>query len=296
MKKHFKKKKRLGSYPFFEVVLTMTLALSLLGTFALLLLLTDNLTRRIKQSIEIQVFLKQDVSESERIKLGYILSDLDFVARENGAASIRYIPKTEAAKEFSEEIGEDFVEYIGKNPLSDVFVLHIDEQYQTPAHFGLIKEKIESLASVQEAAYVEKLVEKINKNLRQVSILLIGLSLALFIAVVVIIHHAIRLALFSQRFLIRSMQLVGATSSFILRPFLLRSLGYGLFASLLAVAGIYALLNVGNKYIEQLILLQNQQQTIGLFIVLVFLGIFTNYISTYFAIRRYLKMSLDDLY
>ena len=209
---------------------------------------------------------------------------------------ITFVSKAAAAASFSAEIGEDFVRYIGENPLSDLLIVQVDEDYQHPEQLRSIQSKIESLRGVLEAAYVEQLVESIHRNLTKLSMLLIGLTCLLFIAVIIIMHHAVRLALFSQRFLIRSMQLVGATSSFIKRPFLWRATLYGFLTASGACLGIYGLLTIASNHIDYLDMLVPRTPLILLFVGIFSVGISTSYFSTRGAITRYLRMSLDDLY
>ena len=221
--KRFHKRRKLGGIPFVGVFFSMTLALFILGIFGGLMLFAKEFTRKIRENVEIQVFLQRSVTESQIIAVRSTLSSMPFVAQKNGRAQITFVSKDDAAEAFSKEIGEDFVRYIGENPLSDLFIVRVAEDSQNPAQLRNIKAKIESLRSVLEVAYVEKLVESIYENITKLGILFVSLMVLLFIAVVVIMHHAIRLSLFSQRFLVRSMQLVGATAGFIKRPFLLRS-------------------------------------------------------------------------
>ena len=288
--------RKLGSISFSGLFFSMALALFILGIFGLLVVLAENLTARIKQSVEVQVFLQKNVSKSKVIAIRNTLSGMSFVAKENGRAQISFISKKAAADTFSKEIGEDFVRYIGDNPLSDLLIVRIDEAYQSPEQLRSIKAKIESLRDVLEATYVEKVIESIYKNLAKISTILIALTLILFAAVVVIIYNAVRLAIFSQRFLIRSMQLVGATSSFIQRPFLLRAVFYAFLAAEVASTALYALIYFAERQIPHLKLLESQQQLLLLALIVFVVGMVTSYLSTRSAISKYLRMSLDDLY
>ena len=274
----------------------MSLALFILGIFGLLVALVQNLSTKIKQSVEVQVFLQKNVSESQIISLRNTLSTMDFVAKDQEKAQITFISKKGAAETFSKEIGEDFVRYIGDNPLSDLLIIRIDEAHQSPTQLRSIKAKIESLKNVLEATYVEKVVESIYKNLGEISTVLLFLMLILFTAVVIIIYNAIRLAVFSQRFLIRSMQLVGATDSFIQRPFLLRTVFYAFLSAEIACTALYALIYFAERQIPQLELLKNQQQLLLLALTLFAIGMMTSYFSTRGAISKYLRLSLDELH
>ena len=289
-------KKRLGNMSFTGIYFSMSLALFIMGMFGLLVLLTHNLTQKIKQSVEMNIFLKRNVKSHEIISLRQRVERMHFVAKTDTGPALTFISKEQASKTLAEEIGEDFIRYIGENPLSDLLIIQIDPEYQTPAQFKIIQQKLEQLPSVLEVTYVEHLVKNINENVTKIGGGLIGLAVLLFLAVVLIIHHAIRLALFSQRFMIRSMQLVGAQGSFIRRPFLLRASIYGLFAGGTACAGLHILINVSKQQLPYLNGLENLQEITILYIIVLFVGLVTSYTSTFSAISRYLRMSLDDLY
>ncbi len=292
----FKKKKKLGSYPYFSVIFSITLALSVIGLFGLLILHASNLSKTIKENIEVQVFLNQLTSENEIIQLEKIIASKNYVLKEDGESSIEFISKEEAARQFTEDTGEDIIEFLGENPLRDVIIFKVSSQAQTKYKLPSIKEELEEFSSVYEVTYVENLVDSINSNVAKISLLLLGFAVILFIAVVILINNTIKLALFSQRFLIRSMQLVGARPSFIKKPFLARSLLYGIMAGLFASAILYGVLSYFNSIIEGLAELQNFNEIIILFGFLVIIGAIVGYFSTFKAINKYLNLSLDELY
>lgn len=292
----FKKKKKLGSYPYFSVIFSITLALSVIGLFGLLILHASNLSKTIKENIEVQVYLNQLTSENEIIQLEKIIASKDYVLKEDGESSIEFISKEEAARQFTEDTGEDIIEFLGENPLRDVIIFKVSSQAQKNYKLSSIKEELEDFSSVYEVTYVENLVDSINSNVAKISLLLLGFAVILFIAVIILINNTIKLALFSQRFLIRSMQLVGARPSFIKKPFLARSLLYGIMAGLFASAILYGVLTYFNSIIEGLAELQNFNEIIILFGSLVIIGAMVGYFSTFKAINKYLKLSLDELY
>lgn len=291
-----RKKKKLGSYPYASVIFSITLALFVVGLFGLLLLHTNKLTELIKENIEIQVYLDKGITENQRIQIQKTLSSKDYAAEKDDEVQISYISKEQAAKEFIEDTGEDFTNFLGENPLRDAYMLKIAPEYQNSEQLKKIKEEIEDINGVFEVEYVESLVSSINENMAKISIFLLGFAAILIIAVVILINNTIKLALFSQRFLIRSMQLVGAKASFIQKPFLLRAALHGILAGLLASAFLYLLMNFANKKIEDLQALQEPDKIFILFAILLVLGAFIGFSSTYRAINKYLKLSLDELY
>ncbi|WP_339813182.1 permease-like cell division protein FtsX [uncultured Imperialibacter sp.] len=293
--KKVRKKKKLGSYPFVSVVFSISVALFVLGLFGVFFLLTNNLTRFIQDNIEVQVYLNKNVTESEKIQLQKTLADKDYVAKKEGSQVV-LISKEEAAKEFIKETGEDFTQFIGDNPLRDLIILKITPDYQSTEKLTQIKSELESIRGVFEVVYLDNLVESINKNLTKIGLVLIGFSAILLLVVVILINNTIKLALFSQRFLIRSMQLVGATAGFIQKPFLMRATFYGLLSAIIASAGLFVLLKYANSKIENLADLQRTDELLILFGSLLLVGMLVGFGSTYRAINKYLKMSLDELY
>lgn len=294
--KKFRKKKRLGSYPFISVVFSISLALFVMGLFGLMLMMTKNLTTIAEDNVEIQVFLIKNLSNNEVIKIKKTLSSKDYVTKKDGIAQIKHITKEVAAEQFYEDIGDGFVEFLGYNPLRDVITIKIQSDFHAPQNLIEIKKEITYIRGVHEVTYNESQIESIRKNVRKVSLVLIGFSLILLIVVAILINFTIKLALFSQRFLIRSMQLVGATRQFIQRPFLLRSVGFGALAALLAIASLYGLMNLLDQEVEGLISLLQPRQVLILGASLIGVGIFVGFMSTFVAIKKYMKMSLDELY
>ena len=177
-----------------------------------------------------------------------------------------------------------------------MIILKITPDYQSTEKLTQIKSELESIRGVFEVVYLDNLVESINKNLTKIGLVLIGFSAILLLVVVILINNTIKLALFSQRFLIRSMQLVGATAGFIQKPFLMRATLYGLLSAIIASAGLFVLLKYANSKIENLADLQRTDELLILFGSLLLVGMLVGFGSTYRAINKYLKMSLDELY
>lgn len=294
--KRFKTKKRLGSYPYFSVVMSITLALFVIGLFGLLLLHATKLTANIRENIEIQVYLNRYITENERIKINKTLSGKDYVFVKAGEPQITFISKEESAEDFIQETGEDFIAFLGENPLRDAYAIKLNPDYHEAEKLAGIKEEIESVSGVFEVSYIESFISSINTNITKLSIILAAFALILLFSVIMLINNTIKLALFSQRFLIRSMQLVGATSAFIQKPFLFRATLHGLLAGVVASVLLFATMQYGNNQIPDLQTLQEPDKILILFIGLVILGALIGLTSTYFSINKYLKMSLDELY
>lgn len=296
MEKKVRKKRKLGSYPFVSVVFSVTMALFVIGIFGLFFIHAKKLTNLIQENIELQVFLGKKVSDNEIEKVQRLISAKPYVLTRDGKPAIRLVTKEEAAAKFAEDTGEDFTQFLGDNPLRDALIINIKAEYQASDSLRNISQEIDRMGSVYEVSYVESLVESINKNLTKIGLILLGFFVILLMVIVILINNTIKLALFSQRFLIRSMQLVGATSGFIRKPFLLRSVWYGLLAGLLAVGLLWLVMWYANQKIEDLDQLKDINYLIALFASLVAIGVIVAFLSTYRAIRKYLKMSLDELY
>ena len=277
-----------------NVALSTMLALFVVGLFGLLLLHAAKLTNVIKKNINIQVYLHKNVSASESVRISQLLGQQAFVLKKNGHAQLKFIGKEEAAQAFTEATGEDFLQVLDEHPLRDVYVVSIAPSYhdQLPA----IKSKLETISGVFEVDYVAGLAASIHRNIVRGGTVLAFFAVILLIVVSVLINNTIKLAVYSQRFLIRSMNLVGATAAFIRRPFLVRAVLIGLIAGIGANILLLLLLLYANRQIEALVKLQEPVRIFVLLGLMLVLGGGISFIGTYRAINKYLNMSLDDLY
>ncbi len=288
-----KNKKKLGGYPALGVVTSITLALFVLGLFGNLIIYSNQFGNIIRDNLNIKVYLKNSVSETHKNQLEKTIIGQKFVAE--GEKSITFIPKEDAEKDLVKQIG-DYKEILGENPLKDAFIVKISADYQDTTNLKSIKAKLEKMTGVFEATYEKHLFDEVNKNFTNISIALLFLGLLLIAINFLLVNSTLRIALFSQRFLIRSMQLVGAKKWFIQRPFLYRAAGYGLLSGLLAAFALWGFSTYAQKQIPDLFLLHNQSQFLTLLMILAVLGIIVAIVSTFFAIQKYLRMSLDELY
>lgn len=291
------KKRKLGSYPYISVVFSISIALFVIGLLGLLVLHSQKLTRLIKENIEMQVYLKKEVSKSELTQIRHSLEQAEFVSiNEDGIPQIIFISKEKAAQNFIAETGEDFATFLGENPLRDAFTININEEHQTEAQMASIKERILKFPGVFEVIYVNNLIDLINKNIKNISLILAGFASILILVVVILINNTIKLALFTQRFLIRSMQLVGATNGFIRRPFVFRSMSHGILSGLIASVSLFVISEYAYTKIDDLILLKEVNQLYFLYGILLLLGGLLGLFSSLRSVNKYLKLSLDELY
>ena len=287
---------RLGSYPILNVAFSTMLALFVVGLFGLLLLHAARLTEVIKENVNVQVYLHKNVSESESIRLSQLLSKQAFVLKKHGHAQLKFISKEEAAKAFTKATGEAFSQVLDENPLRDVYVVSIAPGYQNQAQLLAIKKDVEAISGVFEVDYVAGFVASINRNIARVGTVLGVFAAILLLVVSVLINSTIKLAIYSQRFLIRSMTLVGATAAFIRRPFVARAVLIGLVAGTVADVLLLLLLRCANRQVEVLVKLQEPIFIFMLLGLMLVLGVFISFVGTYRAVNKYLDMSLDDLY
>ncbi len=266
------------------------------GVFGTLIIYSKELERAIRENFKIQVYLKSNVNEAQRLQIAKNLSAQNFIPQNNPESSIQFVSKETAAEQFIKATGEDFRKLLGDNPLRDSFVILIAPEFQNQISLTKIKNDLEQLPGVFQVDYSEGTIASFNKNIGTIGTVLASVAVLLMVVVVILINNTLRLALFSQRFLIRSMQLVGAKHSFILRPFLWRAAVHGLVAGILSGAMIAVLLYVATRRIEALQLIQNTNRMTLLLGGLVLMGIFVAVLSTYRAVSKYLKLSLDELY
>ncbi len=289
----FKSKKKLGSYPSLGLIFSITLALFAIGVFGALLVYSKELERVVRENVTVQVYLQNQLTKEELARIESALKSKSFTLPNS---PIQFISKDEAAKKFIQDTGKDFRKFLGENPLRDAYVVKIAESFHNKESLGKIKTEIEKMPGVFQVDYQESLIEAINKNIGKIGLIVMGLVAALLVIVVLLIHNTLRLALFSQRFLIRSMQLVGATRWFIQKPFLLRASLYGIIAGMVASGLLIALLYLATSKVEELKLIQNNERLGFLCASLLLTGLIVAVASSYQAVSKYLKLSLDELY
>lgn len=290
------KRKILGTYPFFSVLFSITMALFVIGLFGILLIFTNKLSTLIKENIEIHVYLDHGLSHTEAQNVLKRFYYQDYIAQKKAIKQIFFISKDSAAARFTRATGEEFVQFLGENPLRDAYRLRINSEFSDKMLLRRIKSEIEQIKGVYEVSYTESLVESINKNFNKITIILLAFAALLVVVIYILINSSIRLALYSQRFLIRSMQLVGATGFFIQGPFLIRALLHGIVGGILATGLLFGLLQYSYTQIPEIAILENIEQMLYLAATLVVVGGLIGFICSFIAVNKFLKMSLGELY
>ncbi|PWJ56718.1 cell division transport system permease protein [Dyadobacter jejuensis] len=290
------KKKKIGSYPNAMIVMSLTAALFLIGFCGLLVIQSKKLVSIIRENIEVRVFIDKEVSKAGQDSIRTKIAPQTFVLKSTKVAPITFVSKEEAAKEFIEGTKEDFTTLLGENPLRDSYRIKIGEEYFEESKLKAIKADLETIPGVYEVVYQEDLADNINRNVSKIYTILASFALIMLVIIVLLVNNTIKLAIYSQRFLIRSMQLVGATDGFIQKPYLFRGAMQGLVGGILAAGLLLVLQQLAVNNIEGLAGLQEYDKLIILVGVVMVLGLLVGLASTYQSLTRYLKMSLDQLY
>ncbi len=290
------KKKKIGSYPNTMIVISLTAALFLIGFCAMLVIQSKKLVSIIRENIDVSVFVDKNTSEAGRDSLLMEVSRKPYVQMLGDSADISFVSKEKAAEEFMEGTKEDFTAFLGENPLRDSYRVKVQEDYFEESKLKSIQQDLEKINGVYEVVYQEDLADAINKNITKLYIVLASFALVMLVIIVLLINNTIKLAIYSQRFLIRSMQLVGATNGFIQRPFLMRGATQGIVSALIASFFLVILEQVAVRNVEGMAQLQEYNKLAFVLVMLVALGILIGVVSTTQSLHRYLKMSLDELY
>lgn len=275
---------------YISTVISIALVLLMTGLLGLILVHAKNLSKYVKENIVLNIIVNDNVNEGDVLALQKDIEKDDYVLR------TEYVSKELAAKNLKEDLGEDFVEYLGSNPLLPSIDIYLKEQYANSDSIQPFIEKMEKNSRVKEVVYQESLIDMVNKNIRIISIVVLAFAVILLVIAVALINNTIRLAIYSQRFLIKSMQLIGATKNFIRKPYILYGIVHGLIGSLIAILLLIFTLQFAQQQVPELVFLRDWYEFIVIFIVVIILGILISGLSTYFAVTKYLKAKSNSLY
>ncbi|THD69665.1 FtsX-like permease family protein [Robertkochia marina] len=284
----YQRRKLISSY--FSVVLSIALVLFLLGVLGLLVINTKKLANHFKEQVAVTVFLKDNAKEVEVSQLQKSLAMAPYTK------SAEFISKEAAAEAHSKEIGENFLEFLGYNPLQNSIDVHLKADYVLTDSIQQIAETISAKDYVSEVSYDQPLVSLLNENVKRISFWILVASGVFTLIAVLLINSSIRLSIYSKRFIIKTMQMVGATKSFIRKPFILKSVQLGIIGALIALASVGGLLYYLSGKYPELQLLADLELLMILFGGILLGGIVITWISTYIATQRFLNLRTDDLY
>ena len=284
------KRRMAGSY--FMSLMSIALVLFLLGVFALLMMHAQKLSNHLKENIGFEVVMNSNVKEDNILKLQKELDAMPAVK------STTYITKDEAIRRLSEDLGEDFLQWLGNedNPLLPSIDVRFKADYANNDSLNLIQAQLLKNKDIKEIYYHKSLVNLINQNMNRIGLGLMIASLVLLIIAITLIRNTIRLSIYSKRFLVRSMQLVGATPAYIRRPFIRSGIAQGFFGALIAIAFLALLLYGLYQRLPELTLVQDYTIIICIFGGIIVLGILLGGLSTRSALRKYLNADVDKLY
>lgn len=271
-------------------IIGISLVLFLLGTLGWLVLNGRTLTRVFKEDVQVEVILHDNTRDEMMLKLNAVLEEQPFVKKTT------VITKEEAAEKFFSSGGEDFTELLDYNPLYSSIVLNLNAVYVNPQSLDEIRQFIMQSNIVRDVSYPNMIVDNMNDNFRKIGIILGVIAMLLFVVVVILIDNTVRLAMFSNRFLIKTMQMVGATRWFITRPFDRRAILNGLISGIIAMTGLWIVISMAERILPPLNILHDTTAIIMLMVSMIILGIIISFVSTHRSVLKYLKMHVDDLY
>jgi cell division transport system permease protein len=273
-----------------SVIISLSLVLFVVGLLSLVLINAQKLSNYIKENIGFSIMIKEDVKEIEVIEFNKILDAEDFTK------STRFISKEQATKELEDDLGEDFVNFLGYNPIKASIDVKLNSSYANNDSLQNISTRLEKSDVVYEVFYQKNLIKQLNSNVGKISFFLICISLILFFIAFALINNTIRLSVYSKRFIIRTMRLVGAENSFIQKPFLITGVYQGLYSAIFAIFMLIGSIQLIQTETASILNI-NDLQIIGLvFIVLFCSGILISGTSTFFAVRKFIYLNEGELY
>lgn len=284
----FQKHRVITSY--FSVVLSIFLVLFLLGLLGLFVLNSKRISNNFKEEIAMTVFFKNDANDTIIKAFDEELKTAKF------AKSYEYVSKEKAAEMHKKDIGEDFMQFLGVNPLQNSFDIYLKADYVVNDSIAKIQNRLRKNEMIADIVYDKQLVDKVNDKIQEVSLWILIFSGIFAVISVLLINSSLRLSIYANRFIIKTMQMVGATKSFIRKPFIVRSLILGLIGSLLAVFALIGVLVYFETNYDNLGIMENQLAIAAVLSGVVVLGMLITWLSTFFATQRFLNLRTDDLY
>ena len=284
----YQKRKLISSY--FSVTLSIGLVLFLLGILGLLVLNTKKLGDHFKEQVTISVFFKDAANQVDidQLQKSLVLSEY--------TKSAVYVSKEEAAEQHSEDIGENFMDFLGYNPLKNSIDVQLNAAYVSPVQIDSIAADLEQRSFVEEVSYDRPTIALLTENARRIGFGILVASAIFTLIAVLLINSSIRLSIYSKRFIIKTMQMVGATKAFIRKPFIWTNIKLGIFGAILALAALFGVLYYLDGNFPELGLLEDPVNLGVLFGSVLLLGVVISLVSTYFATQRFLNLRTDDLY
>ena len=285
---HYQRRKLLNSY--FSVVLSISFVLFFLGVLGLFLINGKKIASHFKEQIAMSIYLKDNAKDIEITQLQ------KKIQLDSATKSINFITKEEAAEKYIKDIGEDFLEFLGYNPLLNSIDINFNSNYVNTTNLEKRKKEIESIDFVDEVVYDNPLVKLLDENIKKITLILLFITSIFVLIAVILINSSIRLSIYSKRFLIKTMQLVGATKSFVRKPFIWNHVRLGIISSIVSLIALSLIIVQLDNYLPELKILQDANELIFLFIGIISLGIGITALSTFFATQKYLNLKSNSFY
>ena len=275
---------------YISTVFGIAMVLSMVGLLGLILVVAHNLSNYVKENIVLNVYVDDAAHETDVIQLQKQIQADPMVK------DAQYVSKELAARNLQKDLGEDFVKFLGYNPLSQSIDVYLKAEYANNPDIERFKTELLKNPMVKEVKYQKSLVDQMNDNITTISLVILAFAAIFVVLSVALINNTIRLAIYSQRFLIKSMQLVGATKGFIRKPFLLYGIWHGILGALIAILILVGTLSLAYKEVPDLVILRSYPEFGAIFVLIVGLGIFISGFSTYLAVNKFLRLKIYNLY
>lgn len=272
------------------VIISLSLVLFMLGALGLLVINANKLSKHFKENVGFQIYLKDTASTAQIDGLMQELNSSRF------AKNVTFINKEQAAAQLKENLGEDFISFLGSNPLLNAVDVKINADYAVTDTLQNIEKIFVQKSYVKEVVYQKDMINSLNKNTRAIAFFILIFSGALLLVAIALINNTIRLSIYSQRFLIRTMYLVGATRAFISKPFVMKGVRQGVIAGIIAGVLLAGFLILSTRFIPDLLQLQDENILLLVFTGVIVVGIIISGISALLAVMRYLRLKTSDLY
>lgn len=273
-------------------LLSITLVLFVLSIFTLLVLYANRISSYIKENIGFEIVMKKGVKEADILNLQKELDKKNFVK------STKYISKEEATRQLSEDLGEDILQWLGdvENPLLPSIDVRFTSEYANNDSIAKIEDWVTKKKIVKEVYFQKSLINSINENVNILGALLLLVGAVLLIMAVTLIANTVRLSIYAKRFIVRSMQLVGATQEFIMKPFIKTFIIQGVIGSVIALALLTVFIMTMMKKVPELEILTNFGGIVTIYLSTLLLGVIITSLSSFFSMRKYLDADIDELY
>ena len=270
--------------------ISISMVLFMFGTLALISINAGRLTDYVRESIGFTLVLNDDVKKVDVMRLQKVLSTAEYVK------STRFIDKEEAAANLKKELGEDFTGFLGYNPLFSSIDIKLTARYTNSDSLPIIEKKFIEFPEVKEVYYHKNLLSVINRNVNKISIILLIVSALMTFIFIALINNTIRISIYSERFTINTMQLVGANRSFIRKPFLRQSIFLGIYGAIIANIILLTIVFAYKKELNGILGFYDLTVVGTVFLFVILLGLLISYLSTFFAVNKFLKLKFDELF